>query len=191
MMVPVREQRGSNSINVQLPQIAGGSAAVRDRFNDGMRTALEDLVESASDTTVNDGALAGDERSRVTTVTPHVVAGVAVFNWYGAGAAHPNNSVATITIAADTAQPIVLKDVFVDQQATAERLSTIVTRMDDRVGPLTPPSIDTFLNWVPTPEGFHTFIPVAHALGDYLPMTVPWDQISDLMTPAMRTALIS
>jgi hypothetical protein len=188
-LLSVQEKRGSNSVNVQLPQITGGSAAVRDRFNNGMRTALDDLVGPASDTTVEDGMLAGDERSKVTTVTPHVVAGVAVFTWYGAGAAHANNSVATITIDAGTAQPILLKDVFTDRKAAAERLSATVTQVDNQVGPLTPPSIDTFLNWVPTAQGFRTYVPVAHALGDYYPVTVPWGQISDLMTPAMRTAL--
>ncbi len=45
------------------------------------------------------------------------------------------------------------------------------------------------MNWVPTPEGFHGYAPVIHAAGDYLPGTVPWDKVSDLMTPQMRTAL--
>ncbi|RDH77074.1 hypothetical protein DVS77_19115 [Mycolicibacterium moriokaense] len=190
-MLPVKETRGSNAIDVQLPQVTGGMAAVRDRFNSGMRAALGDLSGPASDTTIDDGQLPGDERSRVTTITPHVVAGVAIFNWYSEGAAHPNNGVATIVIAADTAQPILLTDVFGDQQAAAERLTTSVTQINSDVGPLTPPSIDTFLNWVPTPQGFHTYVPVNHAMGDYFPVTVPWDQISDLMSPEMRTALIS
>ena len=189
-LVPVQENRGSTSINVQRPQVTGGSVAVRDRFNTGMRTALDEVVGPDSDTTVEDGSLAGDERSRVTTITPHVVAGVAVFNWYAAGAAHPNNSVATIAINADTAQPILLKDVFVDQQAAAERLTTLVTQDNPDVAPLTPATIDNFLNWVPTADGFHAYVPVVHAMGDYFPATVPWDQIADLMTPGMRTALI-
>ncbi|MFY1621190.1 hypothetical protein, partial [Micromonospora sp. WMMD736] len=134
----VQEDAGSNSVDVHLPQLTGGPSAVRERFNGGMRTALDDLVGPASETTVKDGSLMGDERSRVTTITEHVVAGVAVFNWYGAGAAHPNNSVATIVIDADTADPILLQDVFVDQQAAAERLSAIARQLDDRVGPLTP-----------------------------------------------------
>lgn len=189
-LVPVTESRGSTTINVQLPQVTGGDAAVRDRFNSGMRTALDQVVGPDSDTTVEDGALDGDAVSQVTTITPGVIAGVAIFNWYAQGAAHPNNSVATITIAVETAQPVLLSEVFVDQQAAADRLASAVTQLDPRVDPLGPTTIDTFLNWVPTSDGFRVFVPVIHAMGDYLPVTVPWDQISDLMTPDMRTVLV-
>ena len=188
-LLPVKETSGTNSIDVKLPQLTGGSAPVRDRFNSGMRTALDDLAGPATDTTIKDGQLAGDERSRVTTITPRVVAGVAIFNWYAKGAAHPNNGVATITIDADTARPILLSDVFADQQAAGERLATAVTQINSDVIPFDQ-SIDNFLNWVPTAEGFHVYVPVIHAMGDYVPVTVPWDRISDLMTPAMRTTLI-
>ncbi len=185
----IDDTRGTTVIKVNLPQVRGGSPAVRDQFNIGMRTALDDAVGPDSNTTVDDGSLVGDERSRVTNLGPHVVGGVAVFNWYSKGAAHPNNSVATIVIDADTAQPVLLNDIWTDPQAAAERLSTLVPQIDSRVDPLTPPALDTFLNWVPTPEGFHVYVPVAHALGDYLPVTVPWDQIADLMKPERRSAL--
>lgn len=185
----VDETRGSNTVRVALPQIAGGSAAVRDRFNSGMRTALDELVGPDSDTTIENGSLIGDERSRVTALGPHVVGGVAIFNSYTKGAAHPYNSVATIVIDADTAQPIMLDSLWTDRQAAAERLSALVTQIDDRVEPINPPVLDTFVNWVPTPRGLHVYVSAAHVLGDYLPVTVPWDKISDLMTPRMRAAL--
>lgn len=188
-LLRVQETPGTNSINVQLPQVTGGSADVRDRFNNGMRTALDDLAGSATETTIEDGELAENERSRVTTITPHVVAGVAIFNWYGKGAAHPNNSVATIAINADTAAPILLTDVFGDQQAAAQRLATTVTQLNPDVVPFDQ-SMDNFGNWVPTPNGFRVYVPVNHAMGDYWPITVPWDEVSDLMTPAARSTLI-
>jgi len=182
--------RGSNTIKVRLPQVTGGPAPARDRFNTGMHSALDDLAKQASDTSIEDGALAGDERSAVTTITPQVVAGVAIFTWYSRGAAHPNNTVATITIAVDSAEPILLADVFTDQQVAATRLADIVTRMNPDAAPLTSPVMDTFLNWVPTGAGFHVYVPVIHAMGDYLPMTIPWGQIEDLMTPQARAVLI-
>ena len=188
-LLRVQETPGTNSINVALPQVTGGSADVRDRFNRGMRAALDDLAGQATDTTIEDGELAENERSRVTTITPHVVAGVAIFNWYGKGAAHPNNSVATIAINADTADPILITDVFGDQQAAAQRLATKVTQLNPDVVPFDQ-SMDNFLNWVPTPNGFRVYVPVIHAMGDYWPVTVPWDDISDLMTPAARSTLI-
>jgi len=184
----VDETRGPNTVKVNLPQVMGGSPAVRDRFNSGMRTALDDLAGPAVDTTIDDGTLMGDERSGVTTLGPHVVGGVAIFNWYAKGAAHPNNSVATIVIDAGTAKPVMLQDIWTDPQAAVVRLATVLPQIDDRVGALEP-GLDIYANWVPTPDGFHVFVPVIHAMGDYLPVTVPWDKISDLMTPQMRTAL--
>ncbi len=188
-LLRVQETFGTNSINVQLPQVTGGSADVRDRFNQGMRTALDDLAGRATDTTIEDGELVENERSRVTTITPHVVASVAIFYWNAEGAAHPNNGVATIAVNADTAEPILLTDVFSDQHTAAQRLATKVTQINPDVVPFDQ-SVDNFLNWVPTPNGFRVYVPVIHAKGDFWPVTVPWDEISDLMTPAARSALI-
>jgi hypothetical protein len=188
--VSVNETRGSNAVEVALPQVTGGSEAVRERFNTGMRTALDDLVGRSADTTIRDGLLAGDERSRVTTIGPRVVGGVAIFNWYGQGAAHPNNSVATIVIDVGTAQPIMLGDIWIEPRAAAGRLATLVPQIDNQVDPLTHAALETFTNWVPAPAGFHVYVPVAHALGDYLPVTVPWNKIADLMKPEMRMTLI-
>ena len=42
--VAVNETRGTNTVDVTLPQLAGGAPAVRDRFNSGMHAALEDLL---------------------------------------------------------------------------------------------------------------------------------------------------
>lgn len=189
-LLPVQETHGSTTVNVQLPQVSGGAAPVRDKFNSGMRAALDQMITSGADTTIEDGSLPGNARSEVTTITPHVIAGVAVFNWYTKGAAHPNNSVSTIATNVDTAAPILLSDVFPDQQAAAQRLTEVVLEINRSVGPLDPPSIDNFLNWVPIDRGFRVFVPVSHAAGDYWPVTVPWNRISDLMTPAMRTTLI-
>ncbi len=186
----VNETRGSNTVDVTLPQVSGGTPAVRDRFNSGMHAALEDLLGPAVDTAIYDGSLLDGDSSRITTLGPNVVGGVAIFNWYAQGAAHPNNSVATIVIDARTAKPILLKDVWTDPQAAAAKLSTLVVRIDDRIGPLDPATMDNVLDWLPTPEGFHVYVPVAHVLGDYLPVTVPWAEIAELMTPAMRAALV-
>ncbi len=181
-------RRASTTYDVQLPRIDGGESAVRDRFNSGMRAALDDVVTGLTDTTVSDGSLADDQRSRVTTVTDDVVAGTAIFTTYAQGAAHPNNHVATITIDAHTAQPILLDDVFLDTDAAAAQLAAAVTRIDPRADPVHP-DIDNFLNWVPLANGFHTYVPVVHALGDWLPVTVPWDEISALLRPGMADQL--
>ncbi|MED5803143.1 hypothetical protein VX037_19135 [Gordonia sp. Z-3] len=181
-------RRASTTYDVQLPRIDGGESAVRDRFNSGMRAALDDVVTGLTDTTVSDGSLADDERSRVTTITDDVVAGTAIFTTDAQGAAHPNNHVATIAIDAHTAAPILLDDVFLDTDSAAAELAAAVARIDPRVDPVYP-DIDNFLNWVPLANGFHTYVPVVHALGDWLPVTVPWDEISALLRPGMADQL--
>lgn len=187
-LVRTKGQQETTSFDVLLPQVLGGDQTVRERFNSGMRTALDDVVTDLTDVTVSDGELAGGERSRVTTVTDGVVAGTAIFTTYAQGAAHPNNRVATITIDAHTAQPILLDDVFVDPDAAATQLAAAVARIDPRADPVFA-DIGNFLNWVPLAEGFHTYVPVNHALGDWLPITVPWDAISPLMRPGMADQL--
>ena len=67
-VLPVQETQGTTSINVQLPQVSGGTAAVRDRFNKGMRTALVQVVGPDSDTTLEDGTLPGEEPENKTPV---------------------------------------------------------------------------------------------------------------------------
>ncbi|MEE4023864.1 hypothetical protein V1Y59_12310 [Gordonia sp. PKS22-38] len=187
-LVHVNGNRGSTRFDADLPQVRGGRDDVRDRFNDGMRIAFDDIISSYVATTVGDGSLLGDERSRVTTITDGVVAGVLILNTYSDGAAHPNNHVATITIDAEDARPIRLTDVFTDPAAAAAVLAQAVTRIDSRVDYVAP-EVNTFLNWVPLAEGFHTYVPVAHALGDWLPVTVPWDDITDLLRPGMADRL--
>ncbi|MGV9709631.1 hypothetical protein ACWDTI_03085 [Gordonia sp. NPDC003424] len=187
-MVPVSGTRGTTTFDVNLPQISGGPDAVRARFNSGIRATLDDLLRPAADTTITDGELAHGERSRVTTISPNVVAGVTIYNWYGKGAAHPNNSVATITTNAKTAQPILLSDVFTDPAAAAQRLADAVNRIEPEAAPIAP-AIENFANWVPLPAGFHIYVPVVHALGDYLPVTVPWSELSDLLAPGMQAVL--
>ncbi|WP_187584367.1 hypothetical protein [Gordonia sp. OPL2] len=181
-------RRGSTTFDVDLPQVSGGETAVRERFNSGMRAALDDVVGRTADTTVEDGSLAGDTHSAVTTTTGTVVAGVAIFSAYAAGAAHPNNLVSTITINATTAKPILLSDVLTDPNATSPRLAALVTQIDDRATDV-PPVVDSFLNWVPVTAGIRFYVPVIHALGDWLPVTVPWNDLSAYLRPGMAEFL--
>ncbi|GAB91838.1 hypothetical protein [Gordonia rhizosphera] len=180
--------RSSTTFDVHLPQLRGGDAAVRARFNSGMRSALDELTTSLVDTTVEDGQLLGDEHSAVTTITDHVVAGVAIFSAYSQGAAHPNNHVATITIDADTAQPVLLTDVVTDPTAAAQVLTDSVNRLDPRAM-ITTAHIDNFLNWVPLGSGLRVYVPVGHALGDYLPVTVPWTDLTEVLQPGIQEKL--
>lgn len=187
--VHVTGTRGSTTIDVDLPQVEGGAQAVTQRFNSGMRATLDDLAGRGGDVTVGNGELLNGERSRVTSTGPRTVSGVAIYSSYVRGAAHPDNSVATIVINAETAHPIVLSSAFADPSAAAARLSQEVARADSRAA-RQPADLAGFANWVPLPEGFHVYLSVSHALGDFLPVTVPWSAITDLLEPSMKPVLI-
>lgn len=120
MLDQVSGKQGKVEYKVKLPQVTGDKAAARDRFNEGMRTALDDTVRGLDDAkltkpaTIGDGQLQAQESSRVSFIGPHVLTGVAVF-LTNSGGPYPSHRVATITINTDTAQPIMFGEVFADQ----------------------------------------------------------------------------
>ncbi|TEA03845.1 hypothetical protein [Mycobacteroides salmoniphilum] len=192
----VSGKQGRVAYKVQLPQVTGDKAAARDRFNEGMRAALQDVMRDLDDpkltkpATIGDGQLAVRESSRVSFIGPHVVAGLAVFLWY-AGGAHPNQSAATITINTDTAQPVMFDEVFLDQEAARVQLRKLALELGppDRLKGVGDMKAEQFLHWLPAPKGLTFYISVVHAAGDYVPVTVPWERIRDLVAPGMLQVL--
>jgi len=192
----MKGQRGLVTFDVQLPQVDGGNAAARDRFNQGMQTALDDLIHEFSDrkegAQISAGGLwPGPESSRVTGITEHLLAGVAVFLW-DVHAAHPTRSLATVVINTATAQPITFADVFPNQDVARARLGELVPQLDS-TGRLHHNSLEheKFLNWLPTPDGLRVYVDVSHAVGGFAAVTVPWDKIRDLVAPGELAILVS
>lgn len=192
MLDEVSGKKGKVEYKVKLPQVTGDKAAARDRFNEGMRAALNDEVQALDEpkfTTpagIGDGKLLAQESSRVSFIGPHVVAGVAVFQGFNGGP-YPSHRVATITINTDTAQPIMFGDVFADQNAARERLRTLAQELGppDRIKAAAEMEFEQFLRWVPAPKGLTFYISVPHVAGDFVPVTVPWEKIRDQVVPAM------
>ncbi|SKF63639.1 Protein of uncharacterised function (DUF3298) [Mycobacteroides abscessus subsp. bolletii] len=192
----VSGKQGQVEYKVKLPQVTGDKAAARDRFNEGMRTALDDTVRGLNDAkltkpaTIGDGQLQAQESSRVSFIGPHVLTGVAVF-LTNSGGPYPSHRVATITINTDTAQPIMFGEVFADQGAARERLRALALELGapDRIKAAGDMKSEQFLHWVPVPKGLTFYISVPHAAGDYVPVTVPWAKIRDQVVPAMVPVL--
>lgn len=186
---PIKEKRGHVTLDVSLPLITSGPAAARDAYNAAIKSGLEQIVTGATEeTTINDGGLLGDEHSRVATPGPRVIAGVVILSAYTMAAAHPSNIVNTVVIRADNAQPVTLEDAFTDTAAAARTLAKSVTSLDNRIEDVEPVP-ESFRAWLPVSAGMLIYVPVIHALGDYLPVTVPWDQVTTLLRPEMRTLL--
>ncbi len=111
---------GTVTYKAELPQLKGGDATVRDKFNAGMRAALDDYLKPTDDNvpvTVAPGVLNEDDRSEVSHIGTGAVAGVLLLNIFVDHAAHPFNAVATTVIDAHTAEPIMITDLFADQTA--------------------------------------------------------------------------
>ncbi len=192
----VSGKQGRVDYKVLLPQVTGDKAAARDRFNEGMRTALNDIVRSFEDpklttpVTVGDGQLLARESSRVSAIGPHVVAGLAVF-LTNSGGPYPSHTVATITINCDTAQPVMFGDVFPNQEQAREHLRKLTQELgpSDQMKAAGDMKSEQFLQWLPAPTGLTFYISVPHVAGDYVPVTVPWARIRDLVAPGMQQVL--
>ena len=176
--------------SVTIPQLSGGDPAVTARFNAAMRASRADMPEQSATMSVDDGEIDGF-RSGVTRIGSGVVAGRIVLLWYGKGAAHPNQSLGTVVIATRTATPVTVNDLYLDHAAALTRLRTLLPQLDTsgRLNEQWLSGDDIAANWLPTPSGLQVYVPVAHAMGDYVPVTVPWDQIAGLLRPGMLEVL--
>lgn len=179
--------------SVTIPQLAGGDPAVTERFNAAMQASRAGMPAQSADMSVDDGELPGGFGSGVTRIGSGVVAGRIVLLWYGKGAAHPNQSLGTVVIATATATPVTVDDLYQDRAAAQDRLRTLLPQLDTS-GRLNAGSVsgdDIADNWLPTPSGLEVYVSVAHVMGDYVVVTVPWDKIADLLQPGMLEVLTS
>ncbi|MFV8053260.1 hypothetical protein [Mycobacterium sp. 48b] len=188
---------GTVTYKAELPQLKGGDAAVRDKFNAGMRAALDDYLKPTDDNvpvTVAPGALGEDNRSEVSHIGTGAVAGVLLLNIFVDHAAHPFNAVATTVIDAHTAKPIMISDLFTDQTAgltaLVDGIKSAMAAEEKLANQSAPePVADQLANWLPDDGGLVVYIPVAHVLGDYYPVTVSWDTLGGVLAPGMRDKL--
>ena len=177
--------------SVTIPQLSGGDPAVTARFNAAMQASRAGMPAQSADMSVDDGELPGGFGSGVTRIGSGVVAGRIVLLWYGKGAAHPNQSLGTVVIATHTATPVTVDDLYQDRPAAQARLRTLLPQLDTS-GRLNESSVsgeDIDANWLPTSSGLEVYVSVAHVMGDYVVVTVPWDQIADQLRPGMLDVL--
>lgn len=188
---------GTVTYKAELPQLKGGDDAVRDKFNAGMRAALDDYLKPTDDNvpvTVAPGVLGEDDRSEVSHIGTGAVAGVLLLNIFVDHAAHPFNAVATTVIDAHTAAPIMITDLFADQTAgftaLVDGIKSAMAAEEKLANQSAPePVADQLANWLPDDDGLVVYVPVAHVLGDYYPVTVSWDTIAGVLAPGMRDKL--
>lgn len=189
---------GPVDYDVMIPQISGGDPAVVTEFNESMRAALDDQIRHPGDASYT----LSTQQHEVTRIGDHVVAGLLVTS-YNANppGAHPTPLVATVVVNTDTAAPITLQDLFPDLQAGLNRLSEQAARLlpGTVAGPEfypegIAPQEANFANWLPTPDGmeihFDDYQVGPHAIG-LVTITVPWENLGDVVDPYLATVVTS
>ncbi|MFT3716470.1 MAG: hypothetical protein QM774_11130 [Gordonia sp. (in: high G+C Gram-positive bacteria)] len=170
-----------------VPQIGNGEKPVRDSFNQAMSDAADALVSGASTRKVllEDGELSAGERSRV-DVADSTFSGTLIVRSTEDGK-DPVLSVSTTVVDAGSGKRLSLGDLFSDPSATVGRLRALL-RQRDPSGVLAAAAGDesSLSRWVALPQGLHVYVPVTHAQGDFVPITVPWASLSDLLNPTGR-----
>lgn len=185
--------------DVAIPQLSGGNPAVTAEFNESMRAALQDQIDRdyGNDFALSDGYSKGE-----THVGRRVISSEQITSWIAVPpGAHGNSLLATVTIDADTAQPISLGDAFTD-------LDTGLSRLSDRAAAILPstragesfersgiePTEANFANWTASPQGmnihFGDYQVGAYGIG-LITITVPWTDLSDVLAPGMQAVLSS
>jgi hypothetical protein len=182
---------GRGSWNTVFGLLAGGDPAVVQAFNGASQAAAHQQVDDATE-----GAAGGTtswtfESTGHVTFRPIAVAQI-IYGSMGYGA-HPTPYIGTIVIDSRSADPIMLVDLFTDQQAGLNRLSEqarkILAADGMNLGPNEPgaaPKAENFANWIPTAEGLEIhFAPYQFGVALPAVITVPWPALTDVLAPAM------
>ncbi|MDF0531812.1 hypothetical protein P0W64_19910 [Tsukamurella sp. 8F] len=183
---------GESKYRTTIPTLTGGSPAVVERFRAavraGQRAVLPGSEADGRRYTTEDGVVPAGFRTAVTSITPYLVSGLIVAESFAYRAAHPYTSIATIVIDTATASPIAFDDVFTDPATALARMRSLAPGLDGSRR-LQDAGYDDFRDWLPRRDGFQAFVSVPFVLGSYIPVTVPWAKLSDLMRPGMLQKL--
>lgn len=178
------------SWTIMVPQVRGGDLQVRAAYNGEVDAIVAKLTSqpSGNGRTIGDGSLGTAERSR-TVVGERTLAGVMIVLSSVKQAAYPSTNVETVVLDSLTGE--VIDEPFIDPEA-AKRVLVGLAAANDPSGRLRDGgfSYSGFASWIPLPEGLHVYVDVPHVLGDYVPVTIPWDKVTGLLKPDVRQVLV-
>ncbi|GAC57703.1 hypothetical protein GOHSU_23_00490 [Gordonia hirsuta DSM 44140 = NBRC 16056] len=177
----------------EVPQISGGDSAVRTAFNAAIDARADGLIEEARNgdsSTVTDGELTPDESSRA-VVARTTLSGALITSGMTEGAAHPSTRVDTVVVEAGAGRQLDLDDLFTDPAAARETLVALA-RAADPTGRLAEASIapDELAPWIALDDGLHLYVPVIHAMGDYVPVTLAWEDLATLLNSTAKILFV-
>ncbi|MDT5107540.1 MAG: hypothetical protein QOI25_5053 [Mycobacterium sp.] len=182
---------GRGSWNTEFGLLAGGDPAVVQAFNGASQAAAHHQVDDATKAAAGGTTPWTFESTGHVTFRPIAVAQI-IYGSMGYGA-HPTPYIGTMVIDSRSADPVMLVDLFTDQQAGLSRLSEQATKIlaadGMNLGPDEPgaaPKAENFANWIPTAEGLEIhFAPYQFGVALPAVITVPWPALTDVLAPAM------
>lgn len=180
--------------NLSVPQVSGGEKRIAQAYNAALDATADRIIAGAGvdqKTTITDGDLTPAEHSR-TVVARTTISGVMIVLGAADGAAYPARNVETAVIDPRTAGTLSLDAIFTDPVSAKQQLASLAVAAD-ATGRLAEAAVDpqTLQQWIALDQGLHLYVPVIHAMGDYVPVTVPWSQLTDLMNTNGRILFVA
>lgn len=183
----VQSEINTVAVDVELPQVQGGTADVADSFNQAMREALDDQAASVAGGNLDGGA------SRV-DIGEHVLSGVLLTTASAADADQSIPMVSTVVVDASTGATIGLSDLFSDKETGLNRLleqaqtlgptdSSVAADFD---GSSLSADETTFEHWTPDPSGMTVYFDqgvVGPNAAGIVELTIPWADLDDVLNP--------
>lgn len=180
------------AVDVTLPQVAGGDPKITDAFNSAMRAALNDRIAEMR----AGGRLTGSD-GEVAHIGEGVISGVLLVT-----AEYEDTAVDladTVVLGTDSGTILTFDDIFTDTDAGLQQLAA----QSKELGPSTdagtsfdPNAVTAepqlFSRWLATPDGMRIYFKeesVAPGYDGLVELTVPWQELSDVLDPDMYAVL--
>lgn len=160
--------------DAKIDELSDGDPAVVEAFNHASTIAVQEQVDQAMGASRDGEKWTFESNGRVTFRSIAVAELILGTHYYGA---HPTSYISTVVIDSRSADPILLTDLFADEQAGLDRLSELTGAE---------PRAENFVNWIPTAEGLEIhFAPYQFGIALPVTKTVSWATLADLLAPMM------
>jgi hypothetical protein len=157
-----------------IAELSEGDPAVAAAFNHASRTSAQGQIDRAEIESNPGEQWKFESHGQVTFRSIAVGQLILGTHYYGA---HPTSYISTVVIDSRSADPIMLTNLFTDEQAGLNRLSELTGAE---------PRAENFVNWLPTAEGLEIhFAPYQFGIALPETKTVAWAALADLLAPAM------
>ena len=178
---------GTVAVDVEVPQVEGGNPDVATVFNDEMQRALQAQADSVTAGTLEDGPDSG------VRIGERVLSGLL---WTASTGFLRNESVelaSTVVVDANSGSLITLASLFKDLDKGLMRLQQEAQQLgpsanDSFHGSRLEPSEKVFERWTAETEGMRVYFDQGLVAPDeegIIDLTIPWDNLDDVLKPGV------